>query len=44
MLPVVIKIAQIAVGVAVGNVASDTVDKVVDAAVKIVKAKKGEGK
>lgn len=44
MLPIVVKIAQIAVGVAVGNMASDTVDKVVDAVAKVVKAKKGEAK
>ena len=44
MLPVLAAIAQITVGVAVGNLASDAVDKVVDVAVKVVKAKKGEGK
>lgn len=44
MLPVLAAIAQITVGVAVGNLASDAVNKVVDTAVKVVKAKKGEGK
>lgn len=41
MLPVVIaKVVQIAVGVAVGNLASDALDKGIDVAKKIVKAKK----
>ena len=40
MLNVVIKVAQIAVGVAVGNVASDAVNKVVDVVQKAVKNKK----
>lgn len=41
MLPVVIaKIAQIAVGVAVGNVASDAFDKAVEGIKKVVEAKK----
>ena len=44
MLPVLVAIAQITVGVAVGNLASDAVNKVVDVTVKVVKAKKGEGK
>lgn len=43
--PVVLAIVQIAAGVAVGNVASNTVDKVVEVAVKkIVQAKQGESK
>ena len=41
MLNVVVKVAQIAVGVAVGNVASDVVNKVADSIHKVVKAKKG---
>lgn len=42
MLPVfVVKVVEIAVGVAVGNMASDAVDKVVDTVQKVVKAKKG---
>lgn len=42
MLPVVIvKIVQIAAGVAVGNLASDALDKGIEVAKKIVKAKKG---
>lgn len=40
MLNVVVKIAQIAVGVAVGNMASDATNKVVDTVKKIVEAKK----
>ncbi len=41
MMNVVIKVAQIAVGVAVGNVASDAVNKMVDVVQKVVEAKKG---
>lgn len=42
MLPVVIvKIAQIAVGVAVGNVASDAFDKVLEETKKVIEKKKG---
>ena len=45
MLPVfIVKVVEVAVGVAIGNLASDTVDKVVDGVKKIVEAKKGEGK
>ena len=40
MLPIVVKVVQIAVGVAVGNLASDALDKGIDVAKKIVKAKK----
>lgn len=40
MMNVVIKVAQIAVGVAVGNVASGAFDKMVDAVDKVIKAKK----
>lgn len=41
MLNVVKIVAEIAVGVAVGNVASDTFNKVVDSVKKVVQAKKG---
>lgn len=41
MLPVVVaKVVQIAVGVAVGNLASDVLDKGIEVTKKIVKAKK----
>ena len=41
MLPVIVKVVQIAVGVAVGNAASDALDKyVVEPIQKVVKAKK----
>lgn len=40
MLPVVVKVVQIAVGVAIGNVASDTFDKAIDGVKKVVEAKK----
>lgn len=43
MLPVIVKVVQIAVGVAVGNVASDAMDKyIVDPIQKVIKAKKEE--
>lgn len=43
MLPLfVVKVVQIAAGVAVGNLASDAVDKVVEVAKKAVEAKKGK--
>lgn len=46
MLPVfVVKVAEIIVGVAIGNVASDALDKGIDVAKKVVedvKAKKAE--
>lgn len=45
MLPIIVKVAQIAVGVAVGNVASDAMDKyVIDPIQKVVKAKKKSSK
>ena len=44
MMNVIVKVAQIAVGVAVGNVASDAYDKVVDTVKKVVEAKKGAPK
>ena len=41
MLPVVVvKVVEIAVGVAIGNLASDTLDKVIDGVKKVVEAKK----
>ena len=41
MLPVVVaKVVQIAVGVAVGNMASDALDKTIDAVKKVVESKK----
>lgn len=41
MLPVVlVKVVEIAVGVAIGNVASDTLDKAIDGVKKVVEAKK----
>lgn len=41
MLPVVVaKVVQIAVGVAVGNMASDAMDKVIDSVKKVVESKK----
>jgi hypothetical protein len=44
MLNVVVKVAQIAAGVAVGIKASDTFDKVVvDPIKKVIEAKKGKG-
>lgn len=41
MLNVVKVVAQIAAGVAVGNAASDALDKVVVGIKKVIKAKKG---
>lgn len=41
MLPVIVKVIQIAAGVAVGNLASDAVDKVVEGVKKAVESKKG---
>ena len=42
MLPVfIVKVAQIAAGIVVGNVASDTLDKAIDSVKKVVEAKKG---
>ena len=41
MFPVVVvKVVQIAVGVAVGNLASDTLDKGIEVVKKVVKTKK----
>ncbi len=41
MLPVVVaKVVEIAVGVAVGNMASDAVDKAIEGIKKVVEAKK----
>lgn len=40
MLPVVVKVVQIAVGVAVGNVASDAFDKAIVGIKKVVETKK----
>lgn len=43
MLPIIVKVAQIAVGVAVGNVASEGFDKlIVNPIKKVVEAKKAE--
>ena len=42
MLNVVVKVAKVAVGLAVGVVMSDVYDKAVDSIQKAVKAKKGE--
>lgn len=41
MLNVIKVVAQIAAGVAVGNAASDAMDKMVDGIKKVVAAKKG---
>ena len=41
MLPVaIVKVVQIAAGIVVGNVASDTLDKVVDKVKEVIEAKK----
>lgn len=41
MLPlVVVKVVEIAVGVAIGNLASDAMDKAIDGVKKVVEAKK----
>lgn len=41
MLPVVVaKVVEIAVGVAIGNLASDGLDKAIDGIKKVVEAKK----
>lgn len=42
MLNVVVKVVQVAVGAAVGCLASDAVDKVIESVQKAVKSKKGE--
>lgn len=44
MLPVVVKVVQIAAGVAVGNLASDTLDKALVGAGKVVKKIKAKKK
>lgn len=41
MLPVIVKVVQIAAGVAVGNLASEAVDKAVEGIKKVVESKKG---
>lgn len=42
MLKVIVNIAQIAAGVAVGTLASEAVDKGIEVVKKVVEAKKGE--
>ena len=43
MLPVIKFVVQIAAGVAMGNAAHETMNKVVNAVQKVVEAKKKEG-